>query len=333
MTKNNSIINITSLDFPWITEDPFLFCAHHKDDYPKGNGKLGPDASLTGRNIGQDFTIKEGWRMYHGDRIPGFPSHPHRGFETITVVKEGVVDHADSYGGAGRYGNGDVQWLTAGKGIQHSEMFPLLNSDRENPLELFQVWLNLPASKKMVEPHFKMIWSEDIPIERIKDKAGKIVEIKTETGLAPPPDSWAADPENKVKVMTIKLEAGAKWTLKAGSPDLNRNLYFYKGQELTINDEKIKAYHRIKVKPDREILLKAGESDCYILLLQGKPISEPVSQYGPFVMNTQQEIQQAFKDYEETRFGDWPWPDADQTHGNENRNFARFPDGSEELKP
>ncbi len=156
---DDKIINVKPLGFPWETQDPFLFCAYHKDEYPKGNELLGPDTELLhGRNIGQDFTIKEGWRMYHGDAIPGFPYHPHRGFETITIVKQGIVDHADSLGAAGRFGSGDVQWMTAGKGIQHSEMFPLLNQEKENTLEIFQVWLNLPKAKKMTEPHFKMLW-------------------------------------------------------------------------------------------------------------------------------------------------------------------------------
>ena len=132
---------------------------------------------LEGRNIGNDFTIKDGWRMYHGDTIPGFPVHPHRGFETVTVVLQGLVDHADSMGAAGRYGNGDVQWMTAGKGIQHSEMFPLLNKEQENPLELFQIWLNLPQKNKIVEPHFSMLWGETIPKINFKDGKGKSVEI------------------------------------------------------------------------------------------------------------------------------------------------------------
>jgi redox-sensitive bicupin YhaK (pirin superfamily) len=144
----------------------FFFVFIIIDYFPKGNGEMGPAASLEGRNIGQDFTIKDGWRMYHGDKIPGFPAHPHRGFETVTVVLQGFVDHSDSHGQAGRYGNGDVQWMTAGSGLQHSEMFPLLYDDKENTGELFQIWINLPKAKKMVEPHFKMLWAEDIPVRK-----------------------------------------------------------------------------------------------------------------------------------------------------------------------
>ena len=112
--SDTPILDISTLGFPWKTEDPFLFSAYHDDTYPAGKKNLGPKVSLAGRSIGQDFTIKDGWRMYHGERVPGSPSHPHRGFETITVVKKGLVDHADSLGAAGRYGSGDVQWMTEG---------------------------------------------------------------------------------------------------------------------------------------------------------------------------------------------------------------------------
>ena len=94
--NTNAIIKIRPLGFQWETLDPFLFCVHHEDKYPNGNSEMGPDASLSGRHIGQDFVIKDGWRMYHGSKVPGFPVHPQRGFEALTVLREGLVDRADS---------------------------------------------------------------------------------------------------------------------------------------------------------------------------------------------------------------------------------------------
>ncbi|MCK5370870.1 MAG: pirin family protein, partial [Cyclobacteriaceae bacterium] len=225
--SKSGIIKIKPLGFPWETQDPFLFCAYHRDEYPKGNDEMGPDTSLEGRNIGQDFTVKDGWRMYHGDRIPGFPVHPHRGFETITINKEGLVDHTDSLGAAGRFGKGDVQWMTAGKGVQHSEMFPLIHKNKGNPLEIFQVWLNLPKANKFVEPHFKMLWKDAIPVLKEKDSNGNSIEVNVIAGTLnnliapePTPDSWAANPDNDVAILTIKLEANATWILPKSNSDV-----------------------------------------------------------------------------------------------------------------
>ena len=120
--------------------------------------------------------------MYHGSTVPGFPVHPHRGFETITFVRQGLIDHADSLGAAARYGRGDVQWMTAGSGIQHAEMFPLLDRDGPNTAELFQIWINLPASDKMVEPHFTMLWDHDIPRHVVTDADGRTAEITVIAG-------------------------------------------------------------------------------------------------------------------------------------------------------
>ncbi|MFT7326261.1 MAG: redox-sensitive bicupin YhaK (pirin superfamily), partial [Ilumatobacter sp.] len=128
-----SILQTFQLSTQWPTLDPFLFCAHHLDDYPNGTVELEPDASLNSRNIGQDFDGIDGWNMYHGKNVPGFPQHPHRGFETITYVRTGVCDHSDSMGATARFGSGDTQWMTAGKGIVHCEMFPMLNRDEKNP--------------------------------------------------------------------------------------------------------------------------------------------------------------------------------------------------------
>ena len=163
VAMSEAIIRVSTLGSRWQTEDPFLFCVHHIDHFPKGNDRLGPDASLAGRDIGQDFSGKDGWRMYHGDDVPGFPQHPHRGFETVTIVRHGYIDHSDSLGATARFGLGDVQWLTAGAGVVHSEMFPLLDPNGPNTLELFQIWLNLPGKHKLAPPYFTMFWDPEIP--------------------------------------------------------------------------------------------------------------------------------------------------------------------------
>src|SRR6185503_4645376 len=134
-------------------------------------------------------------------------SHPHRGFETVIIVRQGLTDHADSLGAAARYGHGDVQWLTAGKCIVHAEMFPLLDQSGPNPLELFQIWLNLPRSDKFAEPHFSMFWRRTIPERTVKDGAGKSTTITVIAGQfadispnAPPPQSWASRAEAHVAI-------------------------------------------------------------------------------------------------------------------------------------
>ena len=336
MMKNKLIKSIKPIDFQWETADPFLFCAYHNDLYPRGNEHSGPESSLQGRNIGMDFEIKDGWRMYHGDTVPGFPVHPHRGFETVTVVQQGLIDHSDSMGAAGRYGGGDVQWLTTGKGVQHSEMFPLVNQDKANPLVLFQVWLNLPAANKMVEPHFSMFWANDIPQKMFKDDAGNLIAVDVIAGelddtqaLAPPPDSWAANADNHVAIWTIVLSAGARWVLPKAVEGLNRILYFYQGDLLNVDGEDISSMHKIELHSDMEVKLQNGNEECRLLMLQGRPINESVARYGPFVMNTHEEINQAMVDYQQTQFGGWPWASRDPVHTGKAR-FAKHADGKVE---
>lgn len=313
--------------------DPFLFAVHHDDDYPAGNDELGPAASLDGREIGMDFAGKDGWRMYHGDTVPGFPGHPHRGFETVTIVRNGLIDHHDSLGAAARFGKGDVQWLTAGKGIVHSEMFPLLEKDGRNPAELFQIWLNLPAANKMVSPYFSMFWSDTIPHHVHRDAAGKTTDVMVIAGSlgeikppSPPPDSWASHAGADVAIWTIKMEPGASWKLPAAQAGTNRVLYPFLGQ-ITIDGKRIEKKSGVRLQADAEVAIEAGDEPVDILMLQGKPIGEPVVQYGPFVMNTKQEIQQAFADYQRTRFGGWPWPADAPVLPREQARFARHPDG------
>ena len=337
---SDPVIRVAALGFPWETADPFLFCAHHDDAYPAGNGKLGPQGSLTGRDIGQDFSRKDGWSMYHGDAVPGFPAHPHRGFETVTVVRRGLIDHSDSLGAAARFGQGDVQWLTAGKGIVHAEMFPLLDDAAPNPLELFQIWLNLPARSKMATPHFTMFWADSVPRLHARDDTGRVTEVAVIAGslagadspLPPPPDSWAAQADADVAIWTLRMAAGARWTLPpASGAGARRHLYFFRGRTATFGGREIDGPSAIEVRADRAIELANGDEAADFLMLQGRPIGEPVAQYGPFVMNTEAEIRRTLDDYRRTQFGGWNWPDSAPVHGRDPVRFARHPDGRRET--
>lgn len=334
--KNSVILSKYSLDFQWPVEDPFIFCANHDDDFPKGNEKMEPDVTLKGRNIGSDFDVKDGWRMYHGDRIPGFPVHPHRGFETITIVLEGTVDHFDSMGGSGRYGNGDVQWMTAGEGMQHSEMFPLLNMDKRNPLKLFQIWINLPARSKFCKPYYVMFWNGDMPVVREKDIKGSLTQITVIAGAynnekapAPPPDSWASDPGSQVSIFHITMDAGAEFYLPSSSQGLNRNIYYYSGTNITIDNQIIDPMTGLKIDSESKVLIKNGDSKSKILFMEGKPVNEPVVQRGPFVMNTMEEIDKAYSDYRRTQFGGWPWEQRGPVHKRDQGKCAILPENTD----
>jgi redox-sensitive bicupin YhaK (pirin superfamily) len=218
---------------------------------------MGPAASLAGRNLGQDFEGKDGWRMYHGEIVPGFPQHPHRGFETVTILRKGVIDHSDSLGAVARFGPGDVQWLTAGQGIVHAEMFPLLDRGGPNPVELFQIWLNLPAVDKMVAPHFTMLWNDSVPRIVEKDDAGRETEITVIAGALgvvvpprPPPHSWAARHDTDLAIWSIRMAPNARWTLPPARPGTNRMLYFFGGSTLRIAQGSIPVDHGVRLVPD-----------------------------------------------------------------------------------
>src|SRR5262245_389337 len=323
---------IKSLGIPWETADPFLFCMYHSDAYPAGNEKLGPAASLAGRNSGQDFEGKGGWRMYHGQAVPGFPQHPHRGFETVTIMRHGFIDHSDSLGAIARFGPGDVQWLTAGRGIVHCEMFPLLKPDKPNPLELFQIWLNLPGSGKMVAPHFSMLWNERIPRHVVDGTeitviAGRLGDIQPPPA---PPKSWAARADGDVAIWTMKMAPHARFTMPAVRARTNRTLYFFRGSSVKIDGESLTRHAGILFDKEGEVSIDNGPDESEFLFLQGRPIGEPVVQYGPFVMTSRDEIQQAFRDYQQTGFGGWTWasdkPGVSRTEG----RFARHADGHTE---
>jgi hypothetical protein len=339
-----------TLGAQWPTIDPFLFVAHHRDAYPSGNDRLGPAASLEGRQLGMDFAQIDGWNMYHGTVVPGFPQHPHRGFETVTHIRRGVIDHADSLGATARFGRGDTQWLTAGAGIVHAEMFPLLDTAGPNPLELFQIWLNLPRADKLVDPYFTMLWSESTPRRLVGGPHAPGSEITVIAGrlalpappsgadiepLAPPPSSWAARDEAELAIWHLHLAGGATVTLPpTGNPGTGRVLYVYDGSSLSVGPDLAQALvpagtgARVTAAEPLPITATGDGVDC--LVLQGRPIGEPVVQYGPFVMNDKAGIAQTFDDYRRTGFGGWPWPSDDPVHDRAAGRFAIHADGREE---
>jgi len=329
---------------PFPTMDPFLFAVYHVDEYPADPS--GGRMEFLTPGDGHDFDPSAPYRMYHGDHVPGFPQHPHRGFETITATVRGLVDHADSTGNAGRYGEGDLQWMTAGKGIVHGEMFPLVNSDKPNTIQFFQIWLNLPRAKKMVDPSFAMFWSPDVPKWMSSDGLSTVTvwvgdyfldkETKQQNNN-PPPDSWAADPDNDVAVLRIVVKPGGKMVLpkaNKGEQRVNRTMYLLDGLDGVEIDGQIvnqKVCMTLDATKDVSVELPRKAQDATeFLVLQGRPIDEPVVKHGPFVMNTEQEVRQAFSDYRKTEFGGWPWQRDDMIFPQNKGRFARL-DGKEDF--
>ena len=324
---------------PWQTFEPFLFCVHHSDRYPAGNQQMAPQESLAGRNIGSDFSGLNGWSMYHGNQVPGFPQHPHRGFETISIIRQGLIDHSDSLGATARIGAGDVQWMTAGSGIVHAEMFPLVHQDQHNPTDFFQLWLNLPAVNKMTPPQFKMFWNEEIPHATYTDQAGKKSTVRVIAGsfkelkpLAPPSHSWASKHNTDVAIWLINLESNAELTLPQQPKGCKRVIYHVSGSRIYLGDTSLHPEHGALMRAHYEHPIRGGLQPTSLLVLQARPIGEPVVQHGPFVINSSHEIRQTINDYQRTRFGGWPWAKPDPAHPRTKGRFARFADGKE-VKP
>ena len=336
--------NISKVVGPMPVRDPFILSAYHYDLYPKGNGQMGVDPELLkGKNIGQDFDRNADWRMYHGETIPGFPHHPHRGFEIVTIAAEGFADHFDSKGSKGRYGNGDVQLMSAGSGVLHGEMFPLLDDEKENPFRLFQIWLNMHSSDKLTEPTYKMLWSEKIPEANYTDDNGGKVNVKVILGeyngvksQDPLAHSWAKDPKHHVGIALVELDSGTKFTLPAVSETMNRFVFFYDGTStVSVDTYNMQQRFIADLAGNEEIVITNGDAKAKLLILEGEPINEPVAAYGPFVMNTEQEIQKAFREYQQTQFGGWPWGDkeTDIVNPKEAGRFASYNMGKEIDQP
>lgn len=221
----------------------------------------------------------------------------------------------------------------------------LLDTTAPNPLEFFQIWLNLPAASKLAAPHFAMSWSEDVPRLVAKSPSGARTEVVCIAGrltdgttllepLTPPPDSWAASVDNDVAIWTLHLDPGARWTLPpASGGQTRRSLYFFAGDRVGVGAQAIDEHAAVELAAHAPVeLVNRGAMKAEFLMLQGRPIAEPVVQHGPFVMNTELEVRQAFADYHRTQFGGWPWPDGEPVHGPEPTRFARHADGRIERR-
>jgi len=218
-------------------------------------------------------------------------------------------------------------------------MFPLLNRTGPNTTELFQIWLNLPSEDKMVDPYFTMQWSEEIPRLALIDDEGRRGELTVIAGaidgaqpLAAPPDSYASRPESDLAIWHLVLEPHAGWVVPpAASSGTTRTLYVFEGS-VSVAQRPVGQATGVVVRPDEPVTVTAGTVGAEVLVLQGRPIGEPVAQYGPFVMNDRAGIEQSLLDYQATGFGGWPWPTDDPVQPREVGRFARHSDGTLERR-
>ena len=252
----SAVKKVERLTFPFQTPDPFLFAVYHDDKYPPGDGQM--RAPRTGN--GADFNPSASYRMYHGERVPGFPQHPHRGFETITATMEGLVDHTDSVGNAGRYGQGDVQWMTAGKGIVHSEM-----PEQEDGLLMgFQLWINLPAEHKMTEPGYQEFSPEGVPLER-RDNGTEVRVVSGETthGTTGPVENTFVQPT----YLDVQLPAGQRFRQPVAADD--QAFVFVIDGELSVGGQETSVGRRVLgiLGEGEQIEVQAGDEGCTVMTL------------------------------------------------------------------
>ena len=248
------------------------------------------------------------------DYIAGFPMHPHRGIETVTYMIAGEVNHRDSIGNAGTIGPGDVQWMTAGRGIIHEEM---PSGDKDGNVAGFQLWANLPASEKMISPGYRDIKSDMIPLVHLQNGVTVRVICGTIDGTPGAVDGIAIDPE----YLDITIPAGASWNHPV-KENYTVIIYVIAGEALFSKDQRPfssdtegKSYFDMESDPimDNEtlilyntegdhILVSAEKKPVRFLLFSGKPLHEPVAWHGPIVMNTRDELQKAFEEYHNGTF-------------------------------
>lgn len=327
------ILKKEPLRLHWDVEDPFFFASYHSDDYPHGNNQQAPPINeIAGRNLGRDYKKIYGFRMFHGKVVPGFPLHTHWGYETVTIPEKGFIDHFDNLGNQGRYGRGDVQWISAGNFYEHNEMYPLVSQTERNPNEILQIMINLPNKSKGSDPEIKTMWSEKIPIVNKENVSIKIIAGRFENihALSPNDVSWAADSKNNVNILKIVMSPGSKITLPAISSTLNRNLYFVEGSTVKFDNNEFEYSYRFKLPGNEIIEFENGDKEGTYWLLEGEPIGEKNVSYGPVLLDSTKAVRSAMNTIREKELKEWPWDIVDKTQPLGSERFIRYADGREE---
>ncbi|NIC07527.1 pirin family protein [Billgrantia bachuensis] len=248
--------------------DPFLFLNHHGPQvYPPNNAGL------------------------------PFGPHPHRGFETVTFILEGSLAHHDSGGHASVIEAGGVQWMTAGSGLVHAEISPPEFKKRGGALEILQLWVNLPSRLKMVSPHYVGVQRDAIPTVTLDEGRGSLELIAGKYG----DEVGSVESLTQVFMSVVRLEAGGRVELPAPA---GRNVFLYTvSGQARVAGERVEPWHLVELSDDGDTVLLEAVTPCCYLFGHAEPIGEPVVAHGPFVMNTQEEISQAVRDYQSGKFG------------------------------
>ena len=235
------------------------------------------------------------------NRPRGVGEHPHRGFETVTIVYDGEVEHKDSTGAGGKIGPGDVQWMTAGSGILHEEFHSREFTRAGGTLEMVQLWVNLPAKDKMTDPSYQTLLDADIPAIELPDGAGQVRVIAGEfQGHRGPARTFTP-----MHVWDLRLNRGHKTRLDL--PDGWNTMLVVLHGAVQVNDSDIAREGELVVLgPEREGVVIESNNNTVVLVLSGEPIAEPIVGHGPFVMNTEAEIRQALHDFSTGQFGGIP---------------------------
>jgi redox-sensitive bicupin YhaK (pirin superfamily) len=290
MTAAKTVLSILSDSSPHWVGDGFpvrtIFSAHAGDE-----SAISPFLLL-------DYAGPQVFPPATDGKPRGVDEHPHRGFETVTIVYQGELEHRDSGGHSGRVGPGDVQWMTAASGVVHEEKHAADFTRRGGTLEMVQLWVNLPAREKMTSPRYQEILATSIPLVRLPHDAGTLRVIAGQVDGQRGP----AKTVTPINVWDMKLRAGSDAALTLPT-DSNTLVLVLRGQARVATSHTLRAHQCAVLSREGQSVNLQAIDDSSILLLNGEPIDEPVVAHGPFVMNTRAEIEQAIRDYQSGRMG------------------------------